>query len=266
MPVAMVTGAGGGIGQTTANALAQAGFDVGLVGRTRNALEQTERQLIEWNVKTCVAVADVTDPDAVRAAVVEIEAHLGGIDVLVNNAGTLRGIGPVWEVSPDDWWTDVHTSLGGVFTCCREVVPGMIARGRGRIVNLTSYVAVRPSPYQSGYAAGKAGVASLTEALAASLEPHGVYAFSVAPGFTDTEMTRLARQSEAALRWLPEWGKGRVVDADKSASLIAWLAGGSGDVLSGRFLHALDDVDYLVAEMEYIRACDLYAPRIRRLD
>ena len=262
----MVTGAGRGIGRATAVALSQSGFDVGLVGRTRARLEQAESELAEWGGKTRIAVADVTQPDAVRAAVADVEAHLGGIDVLVNNAGTLHAIGPVWEVSPDDWWTDVQTSLGGVFTCCREVVPGMIERGRGRIVNLTSYVAARPSPYQTGYAAGKAGVASLTEALAASLEPHGVYAFSVAPGFTDTEMTRVARQSDAAVRWLPDWGKGRVVDAGRSASLIVWLASGSGDALSGRFLHALDDPKNLVTQIDTVRSCDLYAPRIRRLD
>ena len=90
----------------------------------------------------------------------------------------------------------------------------MIERHRGRVVNLTSYVARPPSPYQSGYAAAKAGLASLTEALAASLEPHGVHAFAVSPAFTDTEMTRVARQSDAGARWLPGFGEGRVVDAE----------------------------------------------------
>jgi 3-oxoacyl-[acyl-carrier protein] reductase len=262
----MVTGAGRGIGRATAVALAQSGFDVGLVGRTRAGLAETESELAQSGGKTHIALADVNHPEAVRAAVADVEAHLGGVDVLVNNAGTLHAIGPLWEVDSGDWWTDVRTSLGGVFTCCREVVPGMIERGRGRIVNLTSYVAARPSPYQTGYAAGKAGVATLTEALALSLEPHGVYAFSVAPGFTDTEMTRVARQSDAAVRWLPDWGGGRVVDADRSAWLIAWLASGSGDALSGRFLHALDDPTKLIAEIDKVRGLDLYAPRIRRLD
>jgi NAD(P)-dependent dehydrogenase (short-subunit alcohol dehydrogenase family) len=172
----------------------------------------------------------------------------------------------MWEVDPDDWWTDVQTSLKGGFVCCREVIPGMIERGRGRIINVTSYVAVRSSPYQSGYAAGKAGLASLTEALATSLEPHGVYAFSVAPGFTDTAMTRAARQSDAAALWLPDWGTGRVVDAEQSAAVIALLAEGSGDALNGRFLHTLDDVEQLVEQIDEVRKCELYAPRIRRLD
>ena len=148
-------------------------------------------------------------------AVVAIEDEAGDrITVLVNNAGSLRAIGPLWEVDPEDWWLDVRTSLGGAFVCCREVVPRMIRHGEGRIVNLTSYVAVRPTPYQTGYAAGKAGIVSLTEALAASLEGSGVKAFSVAPGFTATEMTRHLVESEAGKRWLPDVGKGRSVDAE----------------------------------------------------
>jgi NAD(P)-dependent dehydrogenase (short-subunit alcohol dehydrogenase family) len=105
----------------------------------------------------------------------------------------------------------------------------------------------------------------LTEALAASLEGTGVKAFSVAPGFTETEMTRNLVESEAGRRWVPEAGKGRVVDAERSARLIAFLASGAGDELNGRFIHALDDVEDLLLRMDEIRREDLYAPRLRRL-
>src|SRR5262245_19344075 len=171
----------------------------------------------------------------------------------------------MWEVDPDDWWLDVRTSLGGAFVCCREVVPRMVRQGEGRIVNLTSYVAVRAAPYQSGYAAGKAGIVSLTEALAASLEGSGVKAFSVAPGFTQTEMTRHLVESEAGKRWLPEVGTGRTVDAEGSARLVAWLASGAGDELNGRLIHSLDDPHELLRRIDEIRRDDLYAPRLRRL-
>ena len=221
----MVTGAGRGIGQATAIALAEAGFAVGLVARTREELEQTAAEVAERGADQLVAVADVTNRESVHKAVADIERRLSSIDMLVNNAGSMRAIGPIWDVDPDDWWTDVRTSLWGAFVCCHEVVPRMIERHHGRIVNLTSYVAVRPSPYQSGYAAAKAGLASLTEALAASLEPYGVHAFAVAPAFTDTEMTRTLRESEAGARWLPGLGESRVVDAERSAALITWLAG-----------------------------------------
>src|SRR4029079_1132044 len=98
---------------------------------------------------------------AVARAVAGAEAALGPATVLVNNAGTGLALGPLWEVDADDWWTDVETTLRGAFNLCRAVLPGMIERGTGRIVNVTSYVAVRPAPYQTGYAAGKAALLNL---------------------------------------------------------------------------------------------------------
>ena len=94
--------------------------------------------------------------------------------MLVNNAGSLRALGPLWEVAARRLVGGRNTSLGGAFNLCREVVPRMIERRAGRIVNVTSYVGVRPSPYQTGYACGKAALVALTEALAASLEQHAI--------------------------------------------------------------------------------------------
>ena len=185
--------------------------------------------------------------------------------MLVNNAGSLRALGPLWEVRPDDWWADVTTSLGGAYNLCRAVVPGMIERGRGRIVNVTSYAALRPAPYQTGYACGKAGLAALTEALAASLADHGVAVFSVAPGFTATELTRQLTESDAGRRWFPGEGDREPLDATATAKLIVRLASGSADALSGRLLHTLDDLDVLLAQIDEIRRDDLYVPRLRRL-
>jgi NAD(P)-dependent dehydrogenase (short-subunit alcohol dehydrogenase family) len=265
VPVAVVTGASRGIGRATALALADAGFALGLVARSSDALDETQT-LVEGRGRRAVSVAaDVTDPHAARAAVAEIEDRIGQVTVLVNNAGSLRAIGPLWEVDRDDWWLDVQTSLGGAFNFCREVVPRMIERREGRIVNVTSYVAVRPTPYQTGYACGKAAVGSLTEALAASLDDYGIKAFAVAPGFTRTEMTEHLTESAAGTRWLPEVGKGRVLEAEQSARLIALLAAGAADELNGRLLHALDDVEQLLERIDEIRRDDLYAPRLRRL-
>jgi NAD(P)-dependent dehydrogenase (short-subunit alcohol dehydrogenase family) len=265
MPVALVTGASRGIGRATALALADAGFAVGLLARSREALEETRELVAERGVGAACVAVDVTDPDTVERAVAVLEQELGTVEALVNNAGSMRAIGPLWEVDPADWWMDVHTSLGGAFALCRAVVPGMIERRAGRIVNVVSYAAVRPAPFQSGYAAGKAALASLTEALAASLDEHGVQAFSVAPGFTRSEMTRRLTESDEGRRWFPEAGSGRVVEAEDSAKLIVALASGAADELSGRLLHTLDDLETLLARQEEIRRDDLYALRLRRL-
>jgi NAD(P)-dependent dehydrogenase (short-subunit alcohol dehydrogenase family) len=266
MPVALVTGASQGIGRATALALATAGFSVGLVARSRATLNETRDLALRRGAKAVGVVADVTHEDDIRAAIAETERHFGaGVDVLVNNAGSMLAIGPLWEVDPADWWTDVHTNLGGAFACCRAVVPGMIERGAGRIVNLSSYAAARPAPYQTAYAAAKAGLTSLTEALAASLEPHGVRAFAVAPGFTATEMTRALAESTAGRRWLPEAGSRDPIDPELTTRLITRLALGEGDALNGRLLHSLDDLDELSARIAEIRRDDLYALRLRRL-
>jgi NAD(P)-dependent dehydrogenase (short-subunit alcohol dehydrogenase family) len=263
--VAVVTGASRGIGRATALALAENGFGVALLARSAEGLRET-RELVERDGGTALdLVADVTDAEAVVAGVESAEERLGPIGVLVNNAGSLRALGPLWEVRPDDWWADVMTSLGGAYNLCRAVIPSMIERGRGRIVNVTSYAALRPAPYQTGYASGKAALAALTEALAASLADHGVAVFSVAPGFTVTELTRQLTESDAGRRWFPGEADREPLDAEATAKLIVRLASGSADALSGRLLHTLDDLDVLLAQIDEIRRDDLYAPRLRRL-
>jgi 3-oxoacyl-[acyl-carrier protein] reductase len=264
-PVALVTGASRGIGRATALALAGNGFDLGLLARSADALGETQRLAQQAGATAATTVADVTDPDAVAQAVRTIEQHAGAIGVLVNNAGSLRAIGPLWDVDAGDWWADVLTSVGGAFNLCRAVLPGMIERRSGRIVNLTSYAAVRPAPYQSGYGSGKAALASMSESLAAEVGEHGISVFSVAAGFTQTAMTEHLTSSEAGRRWLPAAGTGRTVDAEQTARLIAFLAGGAADALSGRFLHTLDEVEVLLASLDEIELGELYAPRIRRL-
>jgi len=259
--VALVSGASRGIGRATALALAEDGFRVALLARSAAGLRET-RELVEGCGGTALElVTDVTDAEAVAEAVSTAGEHLGPVAVLVNNAGSLRALGPLWETEPDDWWADVTTSLSGAYNLCRVVVPGMIERGHGRIVNVTSYAGLRPAPYQTGYACGKAALAALSEALAASLADRGVAVFSVAPGFTATEMTRRLTEST----WFAAERDREPLDAAATADLIVRLASGSADALSGRLLHTLDDVDVLLAQIDEIRRDDLYAPRLRRL-
>jgi NAD(P)-dependent dehydrogenase (short-subunit alcohol dehydrogenase family) len=260
--VAVVTGAGRGVGRAIAVALADAGFAVALLARSKQELDDAARAI---GSAVFATACDVRDIDAVARAVASAEKALGPTTLLVNNAGTGLALGPLWEVDPDEWWTDVETTLRGAFNLCRAVVPGMLERRGGRIVNVTSYVAVRPSPYQTGYAAGKAGLLSLTESLAASLAPHGVHVFAMTPGYVRTQLTQRIADTDAGRTYLPEVGQGRVVEAQEGAHLVVRLANGDADALNGRFFHALDDLDDMLRRREEVEAQDLYVPRLKRL-
>ena len=250
---AIVTGGSRGVGLAIARALKAAEHEVALVARSESELAAAATELGALAVP-----ADIRDPVAVEKAVTRVERELGPVDLLVNNAGTLAAIGPLWEVDPGDWWLDVETSLRGALLCSQAVLPGMLERGRGRIVNISSYAAIRPSPDQSGYAAAKAALLSLTESLAASTAERGLAVFAISPGFVRTAMTDRLRES------FPEAGSGGEVDAARAGELVAFLASGAADGLSGRFLHALDDVEDLARRADEIVRDDLYVMRLRK--
>lgn len=263
--VALVTGGSRGVGRAVALGLGAAGFDVAILARSPEALEETQALFDAASVPSAACVADVRDPDAVAAAVAEVSGKLGPISTVVNNAGTSLAIGPLWETDLGAWWTDIETSLGGAFNVCRSVVPGMIARRRGRILNVSSYAGHRAAPYQSGYGCAKAGLASLTESLAASLRPHGIRAFTVTPGFVRTSLTAQLTESPQGQRWLPELQGRDSLDPDRFVRLVVTIALGDADILNGRFLHALDDVSELTRRFDEVNSEELYVPRLRRL-
>ena len=263
--VALVTGGSRGIGRAVALGLGAAGFSVATLARSAEPLAETHALLEEHGVPSVACEADVRDPDAVASAVATAEKELGPISTVINNAGTSLAIGPLWEVEPRDWWTDVETSLGGAFNVCRSVIPGMIARGQGRILNVSSYAGLRAAPYQNGYGCAKAGLANLTESLAASLRQHGIRVFTVTPGFVRTDHTMRLTQSPQGQQFLPELQGRDALDADLFVRLTVTVALGGADILSGRFLHALDDVSKMVHRFGDIESEELYVPRLRRL-
>lgn len=218
--VALVTGATRGIGQAIAEALRAAGAEVHSFSRSGGI--------------------DVTDRDAVEAAA----AGLGAVDLLVNNAGTFDAVGPTWTVDPEAWRRDLETSVLGAFHCSRAVLPGMIERGRGRIVNVASGAATRPYPYGSGYASGKAALLSLTETLAAETKEHGLAVFAITPGFVWTAMTEGVRDASGPA---PDVSGSDPVDPERAGELVVRLASGEADALSGRFIHAREDLDGLLS-------------------
>jgi len=211
-------------------------------------------------------VAEVTDQAAVERMVAHVERNFGPVDVLVNNAGSCEAIGPVWEVDPALWWRDVEVNLRGTFLCARALLPLMISRQRGTIINVSGYNAGRPDPYLAGYSAAKAAVVHLTGSLAAETASDGIAVFAIAPGTLATDLTLHLKESPAGKRWLPKFqaiGDDDWVSPELPARLVVRLASGDADALSGRFIHVLDDLDQLLVRQEEIRRDDLYTLRLR---
>jgi NAD(P)-dependent dehydrogenase (short-subunit alcohol dehydrogenase family) len=239
--VALVTGTSTGIGRALAEGLAARGMAVAGLARTEERLSQAMREVAEASgVRTLAVAADVTDRAAVDAAVARVADELGRVDLLVNNAGVIDAAEvPVWEADSDQWWDVVASHVRGAQLLVRAVVPGMLARGRGRIVNVASGMGLTANRDYSAYSVAKTGLMRLTEALELSLQGSGVHAFDVAPGVVDTPMTRSMEMWRDFSDWTPPE---RVVD------LVTAIAAGELDAWAGRFVRAgKDDLDTLRA-------------------
>ena len=248
--VAIVTGGGRGIGKAIALGLAKAGCSVAVVARSEDQLAETAKQITQLGSSAISVTADVSDPAAVERMVHEVEKSLGSVDLLVNNAGLAGPIGPTWETDPDDWWRCLEVNLRGPMLCSRAVLPGMIARGGGRIVNVASGAGTFAIPYLGAYVTSKTALIRFTEILALEAGQHGVKVFAIEPGTVRTAMAEYALESEEGQRWLPWFGeifqRGEDVPPDHAANLVVLLASGRADALSGRFFTIKDDVVGLV--------------------
>jgi 3-oxoacyl-[acyl-carrier protein] reductase len=247
--VALVTGGGRGIGANIARELAGAGMRVAVSARTREQVEDVARE-----IGGLAIAADVSDRKSVEAMVERVESELGPVDLLVANAGIAGWEETTWELEPDEWWHTFEVNVLGVFLCCRAVIPGMIERGRGRIVLTGSGAAYLPTSRNAAYGASKAAVYRFGDILARQLEPHGIPVFTISPGLVRTRMTEDVFPDDAP--WTPP---------ELAPRLVRALASGRADRLSGRYIHAEhDDVDDLEARAEEIVANDLNAIRLRR--
>ena len=270
--VALVTGGGGGLGREIALQLAAAGAGVAVVARSQDQLAETVAPVESAGGCAVAAPADVTDFAAVEAVVGSIEQSLGPIDFLVNNAGVSGPVAPLWESDPEEWWRAVETNLRGAFLCCRAILPGLVARKHGRIVNVTSNAGIYRWPYLSAYAISKAAVIKLTENLAVETKKHGVKVFSINPGMLRAGMTASLLAApvppESPVGVVASWFRqemdaGREVPLERGAALITRVAAGHADALAGRYFSVYDDLDELVARAATIRRDDLYTLRLR---
>ena len=269
--VALVTGGGRGVGRLLARTLAEAGAAVALIARSSDELATTVEQIRDVGAIAAAATADVTDESAVRAALAQLRAQLGPVDILINNAGINGPMGVMWETEPAEWWRTLEVNLGGAFVLSQMLLPEMIAAGRGRIINITSNAGVYRWPLVSAYVTSKAALIKLTETLAAETDRHGVSVFSVDPGLLPIGLSDAALASTAqpdtpegrVFGWIRGQLKtGRGADPDRAAQLILELASGRGDCLSGRHLTVADDLDTLLGRSDEIRRGDLHTLRL----
>lgn len=266
--VVVVTGAGRGIGRAIALRFAEAGAKVAVLARTGSDLNETAALIERSGGCARPFVMDVTDEPAVCIVMGEIESALGPIHVLVNNAGQIGRIGPFVESDPAEWWRVLDTNLRGTVLCTRAVLPGMILRRQGRIINVAS--SALPLPYLSAYVTSKTALLRFTETIAAEVRGHGVSLFAIGPGTIRTSMSEYSLFSEEGRRWIPWFGRifeeKLDVPIERPAQLVLDLATGRADELSGRFLTVFDDLGVLLSHLEKIESENLYSLRARKLD
>ncbi|MEY9974897.1 3-oxoacyl-[acyl-carrier protein] reductase [Lysinibacillus sp. RC46] len=185
--VALITGAGRGIGRATAVAFAQEGIHVGLVGRTLENLQQVAEELKQYDVKVAIAVANVADLDSITAAVESIRGELGAIDILVNNAGISK-FGNFMDLTPEEWTNIIDVNVKGVYYTTRAVLPEMIERNTGDIINISSTAGQKGAPITSAYSASKAAVIGLSESLMLEVRKKNIRVTTLTPSTVATDM------------------------------------------------------------------------------
>jgi NAD(P)-dependent dehydrogenase (short-subunit alcohol dehydrogenase family) len=245
--VALITGAGRGIGREIALALARRGLAVAVGGRDLGRLREAAAEAQALGGRALAVALDVTDADAVHAAHARVAAELGPVDVLVNNAGIAESA-PFARTDAALWDRHLRVNVTGPYLCTQAVLSGMLARGWGRVINVASLAGLHGAPYVSAYTASKHALVGLTRALAAEVGGRGVTVNAICPGYVATEMTwngarhvasRTGRSFEDAVAAMARINPGgRLVEpAEVAAAALALLddaaANGSTIVLDG---------------------------------
>jgi NAD(P)-dependent dehydrogenase (short-subunit alcohol dehydrogenase family) len=265
--VAIVTGAGRGIGREIALTQAREGASVALLARTEAEIRAVAAEVAGEGGVARPYPIDITRVDDVAGLVPAIESELGPVSIVTNNAAAFGAIGPIWKVDPAAWWQDVEVTLRGSFNVCRGVLPGMIARKRGRIINLAGGGTAGSFPHGSGYATGKAGILRFTESVSDSLAGTGVRMFAMDPGLVKTAMTEYQLTSKPGQTYLPNvagwFDEGIDVPPTLAARLSVEIASGRFDKLAGRMLMAArGDLDLTPEGIDEILTSDLRSLRV----
>ncbi len=221
--VALITGAARGIGAAIAGRLARDGACVA-VADLDEAEAAREAERIATAGRSAFPVGlDVANPASARAAVAAVLEREGQLDILVNNAGIAGLASPVAEYPEDEWRRILAIDLDGVFYCCKAVLPHMLERGSGRIVNIASISGKEGNPNMAAYSSAKAGVIGFTKALAKEVATRGIYVNCVTPAVIATDI--LTQLSDEAVAYMTsKIPMGRTGRPDEVAALVAWLA------------------------------------------
>lgn len=220
--VIMITGASSGFGAATARLFAQSGYRLILAARRREKLAALQAELSKTAPVHLVQL-DVRDPQAVQDCVERLPDAFSDVDLLVNNAGLALGLEPAWKTSVNDWETMVDTNVKGVIYCTRAVLPGMVARNRGHIINIGSTAGAWPYPGGNVYGATKAFVEQFTRNLRADLLGTAVRATCIAPGMAETEFSNIRFKGDQQKADTVYAGTAPLTAAD-IAGIIKWVS------------------------------------------
>lgn len=224
--VALITGAGRGIGRAIALALAGAGASIVATGRNTSLLEQVVREIRAAGGTAHPVSLDVTRPDDAERAARQAVDQFGRLDILVNNAGVIIYDTPVWATSIEQWDTVINTNLRGLFLVSRAVIPYMMEQKDGTIINIGSSSGRQPEGDYGAYVTSKYGVVGYTASLAHSLQPYGIRVNGINPGWVDTDMAR-----EHIPQGDPQW-----ITGDEIARAALYLAADAPCVMTGQFI------------------------------
>jgi NAD(P)-dependent dehydrogenase (short-subunit alcohol dehydrogenase family) len=242
--VAVVTGAGRGIGREVAGRLAQLGWDVGLTARSASELAVTADLVRSAGVRDLTCAGDVSQPDHVEAFCAAVEQELGPVGALVNNAGVVGQYAPIVASEPEEWWRVLEINTRAPYLFCRRLAPSMIAMGRGYIININSLDCGGSTAAGSpAYSVSKTALRRLTEILAIELDGTGVITVDLSPGLVRTVMGASRPDADEIA---PEAWMSPSIAADKVEALLS----GRYDRLHGHFLHARDDLDAVAAAVD----------------
>lgn len=242
--VAIVTGAGRGLGAATTMALAREGASVVLASRTKSELEQVKQAVTQMGQKAQTMIADVSnETDVQRMVQSTVDSH-GKIDILVNCAGIYGPIGPMWTLNAKEWMKAIEINLLGTFLCCQRVIPHMIEKKQGKIINFSGGGATASLPRFTAYAVSKTAVVRLTETLADEVKEFNIQVNAIAPGAVDTSLQNevmaageKAGEIYARFKQNRETGKGWV-PKELAADLTVFLASKASAGLTGKLIAA----------------------------